>query len=340
MVGVLETQIGPVPVVSAQLSSADRWGGVKVRLDFGRMDYQVEPGLYALGVPGVRSPILVTANYKLSFDSLRRHLAGRDLWLLVLDTRGVNVWCAAGKGTFGTDELVARLRESGLARLVDHRQVILPQLAGPGVAAHRIPAATGFTVRYGPILAADVPAYLDGGCQATPAMRYRLFPWRERLLLSPLEVLLAVKGSLPLFLLLALLFALGPGDGYLRRALAHGLAGLPVYGAGVLGGAFLTPLFLPWLPGRAFALKGAAAGLLVAAGLLAVLPCRHWLQSGGAVALVAVLSSYWGMKFTGASTYTSLSGVQREMRLAVPLQLAVGVVGLGCWLAAGLLSGG
>ena len=66
------------------------------------MNYKVDPGLYAIGNPNERSPVLVTANYKMSFDNLREALPGRDAWILVLDTRGINVWCAAGKGTFGT----------------------------------------------------------------------------------------------------------------------------------------------------------------------------------------------------------------------------------------------
>src|SRR3972149_4169926 len=72
----------------------------------GRDRCRVAPGLYALGAPGGDSPVLVTANYKLTFDVLRRDAAGLDAWILVLDTRGINVWCAAGEGTFGTEEAI------------------------------------------------------------------------------------------------------------------------------------------------------------------------------------------------------------------------------------------
>jgi acetyl-CoA decarbonylase/synthase complex subunit gamma len=85
------------------------------------MDYSIEPGLYALGAPDRESPVLVSANYKMSFDELRSALPGRDLWILVLDTKGINVWCAAGKGTFGTEELVKRIASSGLSQVVAHR---------------------------------------------------------------------------------------------------------------------------------------------------------------------------------------------------------------------------
>ena len=75
-----------------------------------RGKHRVTPGLYALGSPTPESPVFVSANYTLSFDALRSSLAGVDGYILVLDTHGINVWCAAGKGTFGTDELVNRSR--------------------------------------------------------------------------------------------------------------------------------------------------------------------------------------------------------------------------------------
>jgi hypothetical protein len=37
------------------------------------------------------------------------------------------------------------------------------------------------------------------------------------------------------------------------------------------------------------------------------------------------------MNFTGASTFTSLSGVRKEMRIAVPLQLLGAVSGVVIW---------
>ena len=78
-----------------------------------RDGHRVEPGLYALGSPGPGAAVLVTADYTLSFDALRSALAEIDAYILVLDTQGINVWCAAGKGTFGTDELVKRAQERG-----------------------------------------------------------------------------------------------------------------------------------------------------------------------------------------------------------------------------------
>jgi len=119
------------------------------------MNYRVDPGLYAIGEPTEESPVFVTANYKLSFDLLRRAVSSIHGWILVLDTLGINVWCAAGKGTFGTDELVDRIQSSGLADVVSHRKLIVPQLGAPGIAAHEVKRRSGFQVIYGPVRAED-----------------------------------------------------------------------------------------------------------------------------------------------------------------------------------------
>ena len=92
------------------VSARDVWGTLGARIGIIRRDYKVAPGFYAAGSPGPQSPVLVTANYKLSFDALRHQLLGIDAWLLVIDTRGINVWCAAGKGSFSTDEVIQSVR--------------------------------------------------------------------------------------------------------------------------------------------------------------------------------------------------------------------------------------
>lgn len=214
VVGSIGTPTGQVAQVSSTLTWQDRWGTIKARWGVGRMNYTVEPGLYALGNPDNRSHILVTANYKMSFDRLRETLSGRDTWLLVLDTKGINVWCAAGKGTFGTEELMRRIALSGLNKVVSHRELILPQLSGPGVAAHQVKKLSGFRAHYGPIRASDLTAYLEAGLKATLGMRLKTFPLRERLALIPIEIVAAFKVSLLILFIFFLLGGLGGPDGY------------------------------------------------------------------------------------------------------------------------------
>ena len=174
--GTVETPAGMIPVVSTRLNRADRRGTILARLTINRMSYTVRPGLYAFGAPDPGSPVFVTGNYKMSFDFLRRALDGRSGWILVLDTRGINVWCAAGKGTFGTDELVHRIEATGLHQVVSHRTLILPQLGAPGVAAHEVARRTKFRVVYGPVRAEDLGAFLEAGSKASPEMRLLPLP--------------------------------------------------------------------------------------------------------------------------------------------------------------------
>ena len=114
IIGAVDSVMGKIPRVASVLKWQDRFGTVKARWGINRMDYKVDPGLYALGNPNPQSPVFVTANYKMSFDALREALENLASWILVLDTKGINVWCAAGKGTFGTEELVRRVQATGL----------------------------------------------------------------------------------------------------------------------------------------------------------------------------------------------------------------------------------
>jgi hypothetical protein len=285
------------------------------------MAYAVEPGLYSVGNPDENSPVLVSANYKLTFDTLRKNLAGIDCRLLILDTKGVNVWCAAGKGTFGTDELVSRIQQSGLSETVAHRNLILPQLGAVGVNAHEVRKQTGFSVVYGPVRASDIKAFLAAGCKATPEMRTVRFTFWDRLVLTPIELVSALKTSLAVF---GVLFLLN-----LFAARNFGGADILAYLGAVVAGTVIAPVLLPYVPGRAFAWKGWLLGLFWT--LFAV--CLFgWTASSvlltiGYLLLLPAVSGYLTMNFTGSTTYTSHSGVVREMKIAIPLLAVLSAAG-------------
>jgi len=334
--GSIETAAGRAPVVSADLKWEDRWGTFKVRWGRGRMNYKVDPGLYALGRPDGNAPVLVTANYKMSFDRLRESLPGRDAWILALDTKGINVWCAAGKGTFGAEELARRVKASGLERVVAHRRLILPQLGAPGIAAHKVNKQCGFKPEYGPIKASDLPAFLDNRGKATPEMRRKTFTLGERVVLIPVELVAALKISVFILPALFLLGGFGGGLGFWANAARQGLFAVMAFVAALLAGTVLAPALLPWLPGRAFSVKGLGIGLVTALAYLASqgVDMSSWASRLEALAwliLIPAVSSFLAMNFTGASTYTSLSGVKKEMRAAVPLQIGAAATGLALW---------
>ncbi len=301
------------------------------------MQFTVDPGLYALGNPDDKTRVFVTANYKMSFDRLREALMGRDAWILVLDTNGINVWCAAGKRTFGTEELVQRIASSDLAKIVTHRELILPQLSGPGIAAHQIKKLSGFKVIYGPIESRDLPSFLDAGCKATREMRKKTFSTRERTVLVPVELMGALKWTLFILPCLFFLGGLGGEGGFWAGAMRYGLFSVIAFLSAVASGAVLTPILLPWLPGRAFSFKGLVMGIIMAILVAFFWPgdFNEWAGRAEIFAwffLIPAISAFLAMDFTGASTYTSLSGVRKEMGLAVPLEIVGCGIGLLLWV--------
>jgi hypothetical protein len=321
--GEIPTPRGRVPVVSTNLHFKDTLGAWKVRWGIGRMNYKINPGLYAIGKPDHTSPVLVSANFKLTFDNLRKELSGLDCWILILDTKGINVWCAAGKGTFGTYELVGRILKTGLSGIVSHRELVLPQLGATGVSAYEVTKHTGFSVVYGPVRAKDIKTFLDSGFKATEEMRTVKFTMWDRLVLTPIELVAAARLSLMVFgvLFLINLFAARP----------FGLADFIAYTGAVVMGTVITPLLLPVIPGRVFAWKGWLMGLLWTSGFVWF---NGWFVPGflllaiGYLLVLPSLSAFLAMNFTGSSTYTSFSGVIKEMKIAVPLIALSSIAGI------------
>ena len=304
--------------ISTSLSCSDIFGAFKVRLGIGRMNYIVLPGLYSVGNPNSNSPVLVSANYKLTFDKLRRNLSKLNCWLLILDTKGINVWCAAGKGTFGTDELVNRIQIVGLENVVSHRNLILPQLGAPGVNSHEVKNRTGFSVTFGPVRAEDIQEFISLGNKATKEMRLVNFTFKDRLVLTPMELVPAIKKSLPILgtLFFTNLFAKKPFN-------KHDLI---AYIGAILTGSVITPLLLPFIPGKAFAWKGWIAGMCMTVCMLLKSKRNNLLKVGWLLFFPAI-SSFLAMNFTGASTYTSPSGVKKEMQRALPLIASTAAIG-------------
>jgi hypothetical protein len=320
--GIHQTSAGPIPLIGTHLGlddTIDRW---KARWGIGREALQVQPGLYAVGKPGPEAVVLATANYKPSFDALRSELGGLNSWVLVLDTKGVNVWCAAGKGTFGTDELARRIEATRLKDVVSHRTIIVPQLAAPGIAGHKLKAMTGFTVVFGPVRAHDLKPFLDNRMLATPAMRTVRFNLRDRLAVVPIELVMVMK------YFLVLLCVMAGWQWFAGKLTLAGMVSstLPLLGALLLG-TIGVPVLLPWIPLRSFALKGWVLGLL---WTLAVGLYQGWgmIPFLGNVLLLPAVSAFLALNFTGSSTFTSQTGVNREIGMFARPMAVLGICGI------------
>jgi hypothetical protein len=331
--GFVDTPAGPVPRVRTLLSARDRVETAVVRMGYGRYDYKVVPGLYCVGTPTAASPVIVTGNYKLTFDAVRRELTGLDAWLLVTDTRGINIWCAAGKELFSTDEVAYGVTRARLAEVVSHRTLILPQLGATGVAAHTLRRCSGFSAVYGPVRAADLPAFINAGNAADEAMRTVTFTLGERAALVPVELFILGKPLAVALLASFLLSGIGPDVFSPGAAWSRGLAAACATLAGILAGCVAVPLLLPRLPWRHFSPKGALLG--AAAGTLGATALASGVIEAAALVLWSTaVASYLAMNFTGSTPYTSPTGVEREMRRAIPVQAAAALTAIGLWLAA------
>jgi NAD-dependent dihydropyrimidine dehydrogenase PreA subunit len=137
-------------------------------------------GLYQSGNPDSHSPVLVTCNFSLTVKRLLKAVEGLDLWVLAANSEGINVWCAAVGKTFTHNRVIDAVKISGLADKVRHRDLILPQLSAAGMDLKVIKEETGFRARFGPVEAADIPAYLLAGEKKTEEMCRSRFDFRHR----------------------------------------------------------------------------------------------------------------------------------------------------------------
>jgi hypothetical protein len=178
---------------------------------------------------------------------------------------------------------------------------------------------SGFRVEYGPVRATDLPDYLRTG-KATPAMRRVLFPVRDRIVLAPVEV---VHVALPaLIVAAALWFLAGP------------VAALAAISA-VIAGTILFTVLLPFIPTKDFSSKGLLLGGVVAIPFAAAFGSAPAL-SGWATLIAAItplliipaVTAYLALNFTGSTTFTSRTGVRKEIFLYVPVMTFMAVSGV------------
>jgi NAD-dependent dihydropyrimidine dehydrogenase PreA subunit len=145
------------------------------------LPFPCKTGVLTVGHPDAQSPVFLTCNYHLTVARVQRALQGMDGYLLVANSRGVNVWCSATGGLFTHHDVISVLKTSGIEALVDHRNVVLPQLAATGVESQIIQQKSGWNVIWGPVYAQDIPLFTASGFKKSPRMRKVEFPLAQRL---------------------------------------------------------------------------------------------------------------------------------------------------------------
>ncbi len=173
--------------------------------------------------------------------------------------------------------------------------------------------------------------------KATPEMREVKFTLRDRIAVIPVELVIWFKQALGIAVLLAILSGISR-DGYTPSSMPRTFG---IVFAGWLTGGALVPALLPWLPGRSFAIKGLWGAVLLW-GLLFISGSAgsSIMENSGWLLMLSAIVSFMSLNFTGTSTYTSMSGVKKEMKIAIPVRIVGTIVGLICIVWGGVIKGG
>ncbi len=276
--------------------------------------YAIEPGLYHLSDDvDVHTPVLVTGNYHLSVFLLLRHLQGRNVRLLVVDTDGINVWCAAGKLQFSNDAILQQLERYDRAELTDRKwlRLVLPKF---GLAGIDIRGLRKEKIRpiIGPLYAREVPAWLaapklvdQNESRVHFGLQMRLFSW--------LPGFVQFTGyslgvALAFFLLVELPFGV------------HTPVGIVAVAAVM---STLYPVLFPWLWGQRFAVKGITLSAWL---LLAVSWALSPAVAASAIPVVVATGIFTALAYTGNSAVSNYSRVRREIAAYLPACVILYVV--------------
>jgi NAD-dependent dihydropyrimidine dehydrogenase PreA subunit len=173
------------------------WLKTVVETLFRFFPFPTRTGLRVIGNPGPDAPVFLTCNFDLTVRRVLKAWQGLDCYLLVANSKGINVWCAAGGGILDAHSVISALKTSRIAEKVDHRTLILPQLSAPGIDVTRVEQETGWHCKFGPVYARDIRAYVAAHFHKTEDMRRAKFPLGDRLQMAvmwagPLSVVAAI----------------------------------------------------------------------------------------------------------------------------------------------------
>lgn len=305
------------------------WDYIKALIcwaDSFRRTYAVEPGLYYTGSEYDKdSPLLVTANYQLTVFLLARKLGHKNVRLLVIDTDGINVWCAAGKGTFCNDAIFEQLGryDESLLKEGDRLRLVLPKLCFAGVDLPSLRKA-GYDAVIGPVYDKDLPAYLLTEPLEDRDTNRVVFGMRSRLFTVVPGLVQLMKYCV---ILLVAMWLVGQFWSYSIPAVE--IIGL-VAGLGVL-----YPVLFPYLPGKWFATKGFWLGV----GICFVMSA---MAAGGLISLGGLIVSslftlaggmYFGQSYSGNSAVSNMTSIRKETARLLPVYVLLYLVSLAAFVA-------
>ena len=109
--------------------------------------------------------------------------------------------------------------------------------------------------------------------------------------------------------------------------------------AATLAGIVLFPILLPWIPTANFSTKGFILGSLIALPFLIINLANTnfsvWNQVGiifSYILIVPAITAFLTLNFTGSTTFTSRSGVEKEIFTYIPIMAWMFGIGLTFYL--------
>jgi ubiquinone/menaquinone biosynthesis C-methylase UbiE/NAD-dependent dihydropyrimidine dehydrogenase PreA subunit len=265
----------------------------------------VEPGLRRLGNPDHKAPVFVTSNFHLTVRRVEKALSAIDAWLLVVPTKGINVWCSAAGGEMTVHNLLTVMKTSSVEDRVTHRRLILPQLSAPGIERKLLKEKSGWSADFGPVYARDIPAFLELDHKKTAELCRISYPGRFRF-----EMLLCMNALLWAVITFILIF-IRPSWAILFSAFFWG-AGIILYAG------------YPYLPGNSGWAKASVLSimLMICIALYSVFILKQpWWHFWGWMTSAGILTLWLGFDLKGI-----IGGNKSEPELLLN-KLGVGSIG-------------
>ncbi len=161
--------------------------------------FPAKTGYQKVGKPDEDSPVLLTCNFHLTILRLKKATRGLNYHLLVANSKGINVWCAATGGHFNDHSVISVIKLSGIENKVNHKKIILPQLAAPGVEAKEIQKRIGWKVLWGPVDLKDIPEFFETNFEKTDPMKEVKFKLIQRIEMAIMWSFLASIVVMPIW---------------------------------------------------------------------------------------------------------------------------------------------
>jgi acetyl-CoA decarbonylase/synthase complex subunit gamma len=128
-----------------------------------RMPLSVQEKVYEIGEPNPDSPVLVTANWALTYFIVSSEVEGSKIpaFLCVKDTEGLGVLTGWAAGKFTGDSVAAFIKKSGIEQRVKTRTLVIPGMVGR-IRSELEEALPGWKIVVGPREASEIPTFLPG----------------------------------------------------------------------------------------------------------------------------------------------------------------------------------